>query len=221
MGAEWGASPDDRWWEQQATDFQRTGLTRLRETAGKWETSIGTLLGALGVVTFIKGPEALEDLNKEAAYWVGRYILVAAGLAVVALALAAVAAQGVPARFKRMDGRKYKAWYRGAAKNTYWFLWFSRVLAGFAVVVVFIAVGVAWFSPAPKAKAEGVNLIAVGPSQEPMCGELILEDGAVLSISVGEEEQRESVALSQVTNIVPVSGCPEADSGVGGAPGST
>jgi hypothetical protein len=202
-----GVTADQRRWEKEAQDLQHAGLAKARESAAGWEKSIAGLLGVFSIVAFIKGPQALSDLNDSAAVAVAILVLVAATLAIAATVCAAVAAQGVPTWLDRLDGSALRKSTRDASHTVIVLLWVSRGLALGAAICVLAGMTVAWLSSTTRtAKASPQRFVVVNSEGGVSCGILELARGAV---SVSPDGKAPGIPVGMVRQIVPVSSCPK------------
>ncbi len=212
---------DDRRWEREALDLQHTGLASIRETAALWEKSITGLLGAFGLVAFLKGPEALSDVpsaadvawsvpfvaNVDPARTVIALILAAGFLAGVAIFLAARAGQDVPDWVGLADGVELRRRTRERARSAINDLRLSRGAAVLAALVLLVAVAVAWVAQIEAGehqKAPSVNAL-VATEEQTRCGVLTTGENGEATLSLGDAAP---VALTGVTDLTIVESCP-------------
>ena len=113
---QWGMDPDDVRWEEEAINVAHESLASVRTTAKSWGETITALLGVFSAVAFIKGPDAFTAIDGDGASVAALLIIFAAGLAAVAIALAAFAAQGVPRAVAPLDGWALSHWYVNARR---------------------------------------------------------------------------------------------------------
>jgi hypothetical protein len=93
----WAGSTAAMEWDEKAQDARDDfGLVSVRQVAKGWAASITALLGVFTAVAFIKGPSALTDVGGWEAVVAALLILMAAGVAMVAILLATLAEQGIP-----------------------------------------------------------------------------------------------------------------------------
>jgi hypothetical protein len=190
-----------------ATRRRRTALDDVRAVAGKWETTIGTLLGIIGVVAFIEGPDKLADMP-DAAQWVLIVtVAIAAGLALGAVILAALAAQGTPRRFRTLTGRTLARTSAAAAETAVRNLNVSRGLAIAAASLLVAGTLVAWGVGISQSDDEKTapNVVVETVSGALRCGVLAVEGEGVGLVNA---EKTPIVLDGVVTLLEVVDACP-------------
>jgi hypothetical protein len=202
----WPANDDDWRWETQAAELQHTSLERVRESAGNWAASISALLGILGIVAFVKGPETFSGASTRARSASAGLILLAAALAVVSFLLATLAAQGAPRVQFGIGGAALKRWSQRRAKRAVNQLRWSRSLAVVAVVLVFAATAVTWFSTFSQ-RDRPVPVVAIFQDGRAACGNLgVSAHGSVLD-TVLAGNVRKRMPLINVRSLRAVDSC--------------
>ena len=194
--------PYERKWAAKAEELEFTSLERVKTAAEKWATSIASITGIFGIVTLIKGPPEIAGLAPPYPLVVGVALLLSVTSALASIALAALAAQGVPEKLwnTALDTKSlYKAATKRAAAKLLW----SRLAVVPAVLAMITAVGVTWFGARVPPKAP--NFLVVSDAGIVFCGTLSsdLEGQSSLRLANGSP-----VALEHVAIIVTVSTCP-------------
>lgn len=195
----WGNHPDDQRWNTEAVEASHTALKDVRSAAQSWSGSIAGFLGAFGLVAFVKGPEALSDVEDATAAIIIGAVVVAALATSAAVLLAALASQGSPRRVSRLDGWTLKTWHRRRAKTAAGQLRASRLLAVGAALVVLVATALTWISELGEDETADEHVIAV------------LTDGTITCGKLGDSAAGITVdgrRLAGVTHVQPVDTCP-------------
>jgi len=187
----WDGSNASQEWDEKAkgagSDF---GLTGIRETAGKWATSIAALLGVLSTVAFVAGPSDLaKDVGGTEAEIAAWLILGAAAFAAIATLLAALAEQGVPQHSDSLTGWVYRNLTEKRAKQAAGQLMASRVLAIVALLAIVTATGIAWLSAVTGDEKAASQSAIVQFAEGTACG-TVTKSGTQVSLTVGTETQR-------------------------------
>jgi len=201
---------EEEYWEQEATKLRRTGLAEIRSKAEKWETTIGTLLGIIGVVSFVEGPKKLSELERWPAQWVliGGVAL-AAALAFLAIILAAKAAQGIPKHFDVLTGPALAQLNAESAENAASDLKRSRYLAIAATAVLATGTLLAWGYGLAKDTEEKVSALVVTGDGAVSCGQL--KDQGSQGLALVDEDKTTILKLtSNVQQLQVVTACPPA-----------
>lgn len=201
-------------WDQTAAAQQWTekadgagddyGLAAVQAVAGKWATSIGSLLGVLTAVAVVAGPsDLLNDVGGTEAQIAAGLVLVAAGLAAVATLLAALAEQGIPKYSGEFTGWVYKSLTEKRARKASDQLKTSRILTVIAFVLIIAATAVAWLTALtgnPPAKTQSAITTS---SRGAVCGTLTTENGR-LAVITGTT----TTGLTGPTAVTLVDNCP-------------
>lgn len=197
------AGAQDTRWERKAEELEFEALSKVRGAAEKWAATIGVLLGLIGTVLLVKGPDEIAKLPDGAQWLIGILLLCAFGLAVAATVLAAYAAQGTPQTLEQPSGttlRRSEMEATAAARKR---LSWSRRLTLVTVFLLAGAVAAAWIWPEPE--GSGSSVVFTPARGKPLCGALVnLSDG--LAVEVGEA--RTPLPEGPYDNVVPVDSCP-------------
>ena len=193
-------TPEELEWSKRAAALHLDALKEIRAGAEKWAASIAAVTGAIGVVTLIKGRESLEELEHGTEIAVGVLIGVAVLLALRGIVLAALAAQGTPARIE-YTGAALRDFTVNEAEEAADLLRFSRVIVIVATLVAGAAVALAWYGP-EESKPPSLQLVIIetGP---PACG--VLKTGSGDAVTVDGA----SIEVSEIRSITTVPSCPE------------
>lgn len=193
-------TPEELEWSKRAAALHLDALKEIRAGAEKWAASIAAVTGAIGVVTLIKGRESLEELEHGYEVAVGVLVGAAVLLALRGIVLAALAAQGTPARIE-YTGSALRDFTANEAEEAGDLLRFSRVLVVVATLVAGVAVALVWFGP-EESKPPSVQLV-ITETGAPACG--VLKAGAGDTVTVGGVP----IKVSEIRSITTVPTCPE------------
>ena len=212
-------------WNKEADDLRHTSLDRVRKTAEAWGASITTALGVFALVAFVKGPDAIKDVPTGAgkgvtlsiAGWaIGPFdaaetaavtIFAAAVLVIVAVILAALAAQGSPSWNPKFVGTTLQNAVATQSKRAVRELLWSRILTIVALTLVLFGLWVVWWATIDakqKAPAPTTDAI-VGSGTAMVCG--VLDTGGDGSLTV-TPDGGSAVAVSSGTAVTIVDDCP-------------
>lgn len=132
--------PDQAEWDEAAQKFMLQSLADVRDSAERWSTALGGLLGLFGTVALVTGPDRIGDVSDglwEAAV-IGLIIL--AGITGgIALYLAAVTQIRPSPSSEHWDGSAYQAYVIRNSERGARYLNISRVLGIAAAVLIFAA----------------------------------------------------------------------------------
>ena len=203
--AQWDGTPAAQEWDEKARgaggDF---GLKAIRETAGKWATSIAALLGILSTVAFVAGPSDLvKDVGGTEAEIAAWLILVAAAFAAIATLLAALAEQGIPKQ-QSLTGWTFRSLTKKRAEQAAGQLMASRLLTVGALLCVIAATGIAWLSVVTGDDEPSKQSAIVTLDDGTACGTLT-KSGDRLVLAVGDRVEK----IPSSTGVVLVDSCPE------------
>jgi hypothetical protein len=191
----------DRRWEELADDLEFEALPRIRSVAERWAGSIAAVTSAFGIAGLVGGRDALSDL--EDAYATAAAILfgLALMLALAAIVLAALAAQGSPKRMRSPSGADVRTWYAASARRAANQLFASRIAAVLSVLVLAAGIGITWFAPSDESDIAPAVVAVTTRSGAVSCGEL--RTSAQATIAVGTA----TLPLAEVVSIVPTGAC--------------
>ena len=185
-------SPDERAWQEKYASLATGELTTARATAKEWTGSISAITGLLAIVSLIKGRENIEDLTDRWSTTTYIALIAALLLALAAIVLGALAAQGALTSLGNQPGRwrsflaarasanpgPYDANWEGVrdfthneAKITRTLLGWSRVLAIAAALLLIFAVAATWMAPTDE-KRTPVTVLVVRKNGSFACGDL-------------------------------------------------
>lgn len=191
---------DDLRWEKEALDGAHASLATAQARADSWSKSISALLGAFGLVAFIKGPEAIKDIpTTSSRYWpwdgatpinpafvVVVLIFGAALLLTAAIWMISRAAQGTLIWADYVDGPRLQNRTRVATQDAIRKMGRSRRFTLLSAALFFGALGVAWLSQFDKKDAATQSAI-VSTATAAMCGKLgSASDGSLEITPEGE-----------------------------------
>lgn len=191
-------------WEKKAAELEFEALSKVRGAAEKWAATLTALLGLIGTVAIIKGPEEVGDLGDDAKLAIGVLLAIAFLAALTASLLAAYAAQGTPKDLKWPNGPGLRKWEHDEAQQAKQQLFWSRFTTVAAVLLIAAAAAVAWLADSPA--KSGSTVLFTPTAGQPLCGSLV--NGAKgLQLKVGEKQ----IALPSgpYDQVVPVDSCPE------------
>lgn len=211
------ATIEDARWALLARDLEFASLGRIRSTAAKWAATLGSITGVFGIVTLAKGP---EDISKVEGAWrfpwwgaqvswkilVGTAIGLAVACAVLAIYLAATAAQERPAKF-RFTGQEVRRLHRERAADAAQDLNWSKFLTLSAVALLAIGIGITWYAT-PKEPTLTSSVLVVQTTAEATCGTLQpSQRGSVAIIPVGQKTPT-TIAVSDIRLLTAIAKCP-------------
>lgn len=192
--------------QQRAEALPLERLERVRETAEKWGATTAAVFTAFGFATFLQGRKQIDSLTPTYEVWAGGVILGAFVLAILAVALAALSAQGNPRRRRKfVTGPELRDLEADEADNAGKLLTASRTSATLAVLAVLASFLVLWFAPTDK-QAGGQKILLLLRSGETLCGPLRQQGGGSLQIQRGSV--RKVVAANDVQALSNVTDCP-------------
>jgi hypothetical protein len=221
---------DDDRWKKEAVDARHTGLATVQSKAESWGKSIEAILGAFAIVAFIKGPEALGDLptGPKVTYFLGvkgvpfvgdvgrlidparsvvLLIFLASAMVIVAVALAAIASQGVPTWTRILGAQNLRDNAVAATKRAIRYLQFSRILTLGAALLVFAALAIAWTAVLDNPDEPKAQEAIVSSADGTLCGALQAGPDGTLNIVPKGAGSTPVSASSQITL---VESCPAA-----------
>lgn len=192
-----------KYWDAKALDTQHTMLATVQSSAGKWQASIAAFLGLYGTVGFVIGPNQLANLPVHGYVLLG--VLIAYGLAgalgLTALALANLAAQGIPKIFDQPITGEWlseKSTSRARTASTQ-----LKSAIGFALVAGLIAVAISVFLIVTGTlAARHSSALVTGPNGA-YCGQL-RNSGGTLSLQLPDGK----IIPLTGASVTQVSSCP-------------
>jgi len=199
------ASALDARWEKRAEELEFEALAKVRGAAEKWAATLGALLGLVGTILLVKGPEEIAELPTTAQIVVGALLSLALIAAVGATVLAAFAAQGTPEDLKYPSGSKLREEERKWAKEAKGKLSRSRLATLCAVGFIALAVFAAWVWP-QSSSTSGATVLFTPAQGQPLCG--VLANGPdSLELTIGDN--RVALPPGPYDNVITVEACPE------------
>jgi hypothetical protein len=205
------ASALDARWEKRAEELEFEALGKVRGAAEKWTATLAALLGLVGTILLVKGPDEVGKLPTAAQYLIGALLLFALIAAVRATVLAAYAAQGTPEDLEYPNGAKLRKEERRWAEESKQKLTASRQITLVAVGLIALAVLVGWVWP-QSSSSSGSTVLLTPAQGQPLCGTLVNGPDA-LELEVGES--REALPPGPYDNVIAVEGCPEKEASGG------
>jgi hypothetical protein len=200
-------TPEDLRWKKRVEDATYNALPNIRAASEKWAATISAVTGVFAIFALVKGRDDITKLSHGWEIAVASILAGATLLAVRAILLAAVAAQGTPARL-RIDVSSVRELYERAARAAADELRYSRILTVLATLLVATAIGLAWFAPEP---AEGgpSNVLAFGTDGRVLaCGTLSTTKARALAITPPGADKPQTLLPAALRAIVPVDDCP-------------
>jgi hypothetical protein len=197
------STPIEEKWGEQAVKLEVGMVESIRASAEKWGASISTLTALVGASTVFGSGEAIAKLSDEAQRWVWAGFAVATVSAVVAVYLAAIAAQGVP-KLQTYDAQNvYEASLTKSEQAAGW-LWWSRLLIfpamlGFGVAASFLTFG----ETKEEAKKPALH-IAFFANKDAICGPFsTMPSKTDVGLKVGETV----VSIQGAVSVLEVKAC--------------
>lgn len=222
-------SPEARAWQTKYETWGTDSLTRARATAKEWTGSISAITGLLALVSVIKGRENIEDLTD---YWSRRvYIALTAALvlALVAIVVGAIAAQGSlpalgdePSRWRKFwaaiaraeAGPFGKNWQgvrdltHNEAKVVRSQLAWSRLAAFLAGLLLIFAVATTWMAPTNQQTAP-VTVLVVRKDGTFACGDLAKSSKpGVIFVAETKGKPATEIQVAEVLTVASAKNCP-------------
>jgi hypothetical protein len=100
-----------RYWEEKAEELSRTGLSTIQTRAAAWAGTTATLLGLFGTVAIVAGSDTISDFTSGVQFTIIVLTVAALLCAFYAVVATALAAQGVPRKFKPLTGKSLAKWH--------------------------------------------------------------------------------------------------------------
>ncbi len=198
-------SEEDLKWAKRLDDITFDALPNTRAAAAKWAATITAVTGVFSIFALVKGRDDLTKLSQGWEIAAGVLVLLATFLALRAIILAALAAEGTPTDVV-VDASNVKQFYRDATVVAGWQLIASRVTAVLAVLVVSVAIGVSWFAPVGAASPQ-LRLVSL-TSGKTLCGSLSVNTDGTLKLTAPDTTTlRESLASGDISRIDDTTAC--------------
>jgi len=192
-------------WLGKAEDARFSELETIRSAAKDWASTITAVLGAVGVVSLVKGPDQLDKLTNGWKQTVAIVAAVAILAALRGIVLAALAAQGSPSSFG-YEPSEYRAGYRKETILAARSLQLSRTLVVIAALAVTVAVGMMWFgTEKPQA---GSRVVAVTTDGTTVCGVMAIGKGGNIAITPDAGGVGTTINPESVRALIPTGSCP-------------
>jgi len=192
----------DRRWEELAGELEFEALPRIRSVAERWGASVAAVTSAFGIAGLVGGRDALSELEDAYATAAGLLFGLALLLALAAIVLAALAAQGTPKRMRSPSGADVRAWYAASARRAANQLLASRICAVVSVLVLAVGIGITWFAPSGESAAAPTVVAVTTRSGAISCGELHASGQATIAVGTA------TLPVRDVVSIVPTGTCP-------------
>jgi hypothetical protein len=200
----WYATEDAQVWDEKLRDVgDDFGLASVRGVATAWGASITALLGVFTGVAILKGPDSVTTIGGWQAQVAAWLILGAAAVALVAVLLCALAAQGVPRWRDDLDAWTYRDSVRRRAMRATTQLEWSRYLVVFVLLLVFIAMGITWLTAAASAREKAPQNAIVVTTTGVECGIALTKDGFVTLQVDGAARRLKDVKAVQLVDKCP------------------
>jgi hypothetical protein len=208
---------DDLQWEEEAIEVRHKALDNARATATSWGESIGLILAAFTTAAFLKGPEALTDIpadgftltafgwTYEPATTVVNVILAGALTLALALAFAALAAQGTPGWTAQLTGRIYAVKSADATRASIRYLKLSRWATVGAATLILLGMAMAWTAQLQKPGGTSTTSAIVSAGGRSICGLLTTAAGGAVTVT---PEDGAATAVDAGSQISVVESCP-------------
>lgn len=188
---------EDRHWEQKLTELRHSQLDSVRASAAKWLATISTFLGVFGLVSIAEGTSKISELSADSADLVMKATGIAAGMALIAIGLAAYAAQGFPLRRRRPTAAALRRWSRNSTRAAVYTLRLSQILAVGAAIVVLGGSLLVFAQSEPKSAPAATKAIVIqGGSAR--CGELVVS-GETLGVATPAGVVELATGVTQIT----------------------
>jgi hypothetical protein len=198
------ATEEDRLLQQRAEEQALETLSRIRASSEKWGATIAAVFGAFGFATFIQGRKQIKGLTHVFEIVAGGVLLAAFLLAVVAIVLAAVAAQGTP-REVAVTGPELRVIEQRDALRARRRLTWSRASLGLALILLVTALAFLWYAPSDRASVQ-TNVLVLKKTGDLVCGPLISEGAGELAVKIGSTVVK--IPTNQVLSVSITQACP-------------
>jgi hypothetical protein len=149
-------------------------LTSVQNTAGKWVTSLGAIVGLLGAATVITGRDTFQELDGTAQGWLIGFAALFVVASAVSIFLANLASSGFPSvRSPRdpLDLVDGDLWPIRQARLAASKLRIATYCASIALAGAACAVGITWLGHGVPSDAK-IDIVVSKPSPSPICGTL-------------------------------------------------
>ncbi len=197
---------EDLYWEGQVVALHHDSLKTVRETAAKWQATIGTVLGLFGSVAFLKGGDTFISIGL-AAPWpmvLLAMIVVAVVLAFAATVLSALAAQGIPGVVRGITGEELEERTIAAAERSSQFLGWARVATLIAGIMVLVGASAVLTVAALRQQDPSIYALVKRANGDVLCGSLVRPSALQLRVKDAPD-----VMLRSEDSIALVPRCPE------------
>lgn len=192
----WYGTEDAQVWDEKLRDAEEDfGLAGVKGAATAWGASITALLGVFTAVAILKGPESVTSVGgwqSVVAAWV---ILTSAAIALAAVLLCALAAQGVPVWRDDLNAWTYRNLVRHKARLATAQLEWSRYLIAIVLLLVFIAMGITWLAATSSPDTQKAQRAIVVMQGDIVCGTLYMKNDRI-SLTVGGASRPVNTAQS-------------------------
>ena len=189
-------------WEELYNGITADPLQKTRAVADKWTTITSALVGVSTVFGLALGRDAFDKLNLVAQISFAVVLVLALLVSVSAIYLAALASEGKPQVIPRVED-DFIDWYRNATSIAIHNLKRSRLLALIAVILLTLALCIAWFGT--EQPGSGTSILVVPKSGTMICGMLAKDKaGNLVLVSAGSPPR----ALNDIVSFSVVSSCP-------------
>jgi hypothetical protein len=181
--------------EIEAATVRTEELPRLREAAEKWGQTLAALFGLFGIAGLIQGRDELDKISRDWAIGIGACLLVSFVAAGIAVATAAMAAQGWPRTVS--DEGLTEASITAADDAQFWLI-VSRLVGMLALIPLVLAIAITWFGPD---STDDVRYLVIHDDGV-ACGKLGRTAGGSITVRPSQ------TALAAVTSMTEVDNCP-------------
>ncbi|HEY9327978.1 MAG TPA: hypothetical protein VIS09_07040 [Streptomyces sp.] len=194
---------------QLGQQLQIDQLTVVRRQAEGWRNGLTALTGLVGVVFVLKGPETVAGLSPTWR-WTTAALLVLAFLLLLSGALAAVrAAHGRLGQGVWLSGDELLTAVLDEVERTQDVLATARRCSVVGLTMVVAAIAVTWVVPtgaAKETKPSGPTVV-VSTAAGTTCGELVLSDGAAVTLRVRNQKALRRIPARDVRSLAPAASC--------------
>lgn len=196
------ATPADRLWQEQADQLVTQGLPNIRATATAWSLTIGALASLFGLSLVVKGRGDLVALAPGTAIAVGVLSLIAIALAIGAIYLGALAAQGTPTKHWT-SGQELQEYSLSQGPKAARQLNASRWITLASVVFLISSIGTDLYGP-----GAAPPLMIVSHQSGIACGTLIASGNTIVIKPVDGSKPEVRISSSDVQSATVVQRCP-------------
>lgn len=194
-------------WEELAKNTISDPLAAIRLAAQNWATIPSALVGISTIIGLIQGRDALDKISLPYQIMLVAVFLIAFGLSLIAIYLAALAGEGTPGPVI-LEKDTFTIWYREAVQRSSNYLIWSRKLTLVTAFIFILGLFITWFAPGPPVTiTTATNVLVIQKSGAFVCGTLVKDNGGKTG-SYSLVANDKSISINNVVSFTVVSSCP-------------